>query len=73
MAKQRLDRDMAIIKAEGLQALIEDILLGVKDPYKLLNKSFWVRTIRVTGLHKQMLAHNKFLQACWDFYNSHGC
>lgn len=61
MAKQRLDRNMAIIKGERLQLLVADTPLGMENPYKLLNKSFWVRTVSATGLHKQILAHNKFL------------
>ncbi len=73
MTKQQLDRDMAIIKAEGLQVLAMDMLLGIDDPYEILNKSFWVGTARASRLHEQMLAHNKFLQACRDFYNMHGC
>ncbi len=60
---------MAIIKVEGLQLLSVDMPLGMEDPYEILNKSFWVGTIRVASLHEQMLAHNKFLQACQDFYN----
>ncbi len=40
MASQRFDRNMAIIKAEGLQVLTENTLLGMQDPYKILNKSF---------------------------------
>ncbi len=71
MAKQRLDRDMAIIKGKGLLALAADTLLGMEDPYEILNKSFWVRQIGAAGLHKQMLAHNKFLWARRDFYNAH--
>ncbi len=31
---------MAIIKGEGLQSLVADMLLGMEDPYELLNKSF---------------------------------
>ncbi|KAK0446610.1 hypothetical protein EV421DRAFT_1733892, partial [Armillaria borealis] len=45
VAKQRLDRDMALIKAEGLQALSSEMPLGVEDPYEILNKSFWIGTI----------------------------
>ena len=71
MAMQRLDRDMVVIKVKGLQSLAEDSLLGMEDPYKILNKSFWVRTISVAGLHEQMLARNKFLRAHQDFYNAH--
>ncbi len=41
----------------------------MEDPYEILNKSFWVGTVSVASLHKQMLARNKFLRACWDFYN----
>ncbi|PBK83410.1 hypothetical protein ARMGADRAFT_1089529 [Armillaria gallica] len=73
MAQQRLDRDMAIIKAEGLQSLAADMPLGMEDPYEILSKSFWVRTVRVARSQEQMLACNKFLQAHWDFYNAHGC
>ncbi len=73
MARQRLDQDMVIIKGEGLQSLVADTPLGMEDPYELLNKSLWVGTIGATGLHKQMLARNKFLWACCDFYNAHGC
>ncbi len=64
---------MTIIKAEELQALAADMLLRMDNLYKLLNKSFWVGTVGVAGLHKQMLACNKFLWACQDFYNAHGC
>lgn len=73
MAGQWLDRDMAIIKGEGLQSLAADTPLGMENPYKLLNKSFWIRTIGAEGLHEQMLAHNKFLHARHDFYNAHWC
>ncbi len=73
MATQHLDRDMAVIKAEGLRSLAADMPLGMEDLYEVLNRSFWVGTIGVSGLHKQMLAHNKFLRACWEFYNVHGC
>ncbi len=72
MALQRLDRDMAVIKVEGLQSLAMDMPLGMEDPYELLNKSFWVRTVGAASLHEQMLAHNKFLRACQEFYNTHG-
>ncbi len=72
MAKQCLDRDMAIIKGEGLMALATDTPLGMEDPYEILNKSFWVGQIGTAGLHQQMLACNKFLWARWDFYNVHG-
>ncbi len=68
MAMQHLDRDMAVIKVKGLELLAADMLLGMEDPYEILNKSFWVRTIGVAGLHEQMLARNKFLWACRDFY-----
>ncbi len=61
MATQRLDRDMAVIKVNGLQSLAEDMPLGMDDPYEILNKSFWVGTIGADGLHEQMLARNKFL------------
>ncbi len=71
MATQWLDRDMVVIKVKGLQSLAEDIQLRMEDSYKILNKSFWVRTIGVAGLHEQMLAHNKFLRARHDFYNAH--
>ncbi len=71
MASQWLDRDMVVIKVKGLQLLAEDTLLRMDDSYKILNKSFWVGTIGVSGLHEQMLAHNKFLQAHQDFYNVH--
>ncbi len=72
MATQRLDRDMAVIKVKGLQSLAEDMPLGMDDLYEILNKSFWVGTVGVTGLHEQMLARNKFLQARREFYNAHG-
>ncbi len=72
MATQHLDRDMAVIKVKGLQSLAEDMPLGMDDPYKILNKSFWVGTVGVAGLHEQMLAHNKFLRAHQEFYNAHG-
>ncbi len=72
MARQWLDRDMALIKGEGLQLLVEDMPLGMEDPYEILNKLFWVRTVSAAGLYKQMLAHNKFLHAHHDFYNAHG-
>ncbi len=72
MAQQRLDWDVAIIKVKGLELLTEDTPLRMEDPYELLNKSFWVSTIRANGLHKQMLACNKFLQARQDFYNAKG-
>ncbi len=71
MALQRLDRDMVVIKVKGLQSLAMDTLLGMEDPYKLLNKSFWVGTVGATSLHEQLLACNKFLQACQEFYNAH--
>ncbi len=73
MATQRLDRDMAVIKVKGLESLATDMPLGMEDPYEILNKSFWVRTVGVAGLHEQMLARNKFLRAHRDFYNAHGC
>ncbi len=73
MAMQCLDRDMAMIKVEGLQLLAAEMPLGMEDPYELLNKLFWVGTVRADGLHKQMLARNKFWQACQDFYNVKGC
>ncbi len=63
MATQRLDRDMAVIKVKGLESLATDMLLGMEDPYEILNKLFWVGTVGVAGLHEQMLAHNKFLWA----------
>ncbi len=72
VAKERLDRDMAIIKAKGLQVLTSDLPLGINDLYKILNRSFWIGTTGTAGLYEQMLAHNKFLWACWDFYNTHG-
>ncbi len=72
MASQWLDQDMAVIKVKGLESLTEDTQLRMEDPYKILNKSFWVSTVGVSGLHEQMLAHNKFLQAQWNFYNAHG-
>ncbi len=71
MAMQRLDRDMAVIKVEGLQSLAAETPLGMEDPYEILNKLFWVGTISIAGLHEQMLAHNKFLWACQDFHNAH--
>ncbi|KAK0421775.1 hypothetical protein EV421DRAFT_1746169 [Armillaria borealis] len=73
VAKQRLDRDMALIKAEGLQVLSSEMPLRVEDPYEILNKSFWIGTVSAAGLHEKMLACNKFLQACQDFYNVCGC
>ncbi len=73
MATQRLDQDMAVIKVKGLESLTEDTPLGMDNPYKILNKSFWVGTVGVSSLHKQMLARNKFLRAHWEFYNVHGC
>ncbi len=63
MATQHLDRDMAIIKVKGLESLAMETPLGMEDPYEILNKSFWVGTIGITGLHEQMLARNKFLRA----------
>ncbi len=69
MAMQHLDRDMAVIKAEGLQLLATDMPLGMEDPYEVLNRSFWVGTIGVSSLHEQMLAQNKFLWAHQNFYN----
>ncbi|PBK71030.1 hypothetical protein ARMSODRAFT_1017799 [Armillaria solidipes] len=63
VAKHTLDKDMALIKAEGLQVLALEMPLGVEDPYKILNKSFWIRTIGATRLHEKMLAHNRFLRA----------
>ncbi len=72
MVTQCLDQDMAVIKVKGLQSLAEDTLLRMDDPYKILNKSFWVGTVRVAGLHEQMLAYNKFLRARQEFYNVHG-
>ncbi|PBK77838.1 hypothetical protein ARMSODRAFT_968131 [Armillaria solidipes] len=72
VAKHRLDRDMALIKAERLTALSLDLLLGMDNPYKILNKSFWIRSVGITSLCDKMLAHNKFLQACQDFYNMRG-
>ncbi|KAK0449942.1 hypothetical protein EV421DRAFT_1899430 [Armillaria borealis] len=72
VAKHRLDRDMALIKAEGLTALSSDLLLGMDDPYKILNKLFWIGSIGAADLRDKMLACNKFLRACWDFYNAHG-
>ncbi len=63
MATQRLDRDMVVIKVKGLQSLAKDTLLRMDNPYKIMNKSFWVSTVRVSSLHEQMLAHNKFLWA----------
>ncbi len=72
MAQQRLDRDMVMIKVKGLESLTKDTPLGMEDLYELLNKSFWVGTTGADGLHKQMLARNKFLWACQDFYNVKG-
>ncbi len=72
VAKERLDRNMAIIKAERLQVLTSDLLLGIDDPYKILNRLFWIGTASAAGLHEQMLARNKFLWAHQDFYNVHG-
>ncbi len=45
MATQYLDRDMSVIKIKGLQSLAKETLLGMEDPYKILNKSFWVGTV----------------------------
>ncbi len=73
MAMQHLDRDMAVIKAEELQSLATDMPLGMEDPYEVLNRSFWVGTVGVSGLHEQMLAWNKFLRARRNFYNAHRC
>ncbi len=73
MAMQCLDSDMAVIKVKGLELLATDMLLGMEDRYEILNKSFWVRTVSVAGLHEQMLTRNKFLWARWNFYNAHGC
>ncbi|SJL07240.1 uncharacterized protein ARMOST_10583 [Armillaria ostoyae] len=64
--------DMALIKAEGLTSLSSELPLGVDDPYKILNKSFWIGIVSTAGLHEKMLACNKFLQAHQDFYNAHG-
>ncbi|KAK0449356.1 hypothetical protein EV421DRAFT_1732628 [Armillaria borealis] len=72
VAKHRLNRDMALIKAEDLQALTWEMPLGVDNPYKILNKLFWIGSISAAGLHDKMLAHNKFLQAHQDFYNTCG-
>ncbi|SJK99875.1 uncharacterized protein ARMOST_03186 [Armillaria ostoyae] len=72
VAKHRLDRDMALIKAEGLTSLSLELLLGVDDLYEILNKSFWIGTVSTAGLRKKMLARNKFLRARRDFYNTHG-
>ncbi|KAK0432108.1 hypothetical protein EV421DRAFT_1924530 [Armillaria borealis] len=69
VAKHRLDRDMALIKAEGLTALSSDLLLGMDDLYEILNKSFWIGSVGAAGLRDKMLARNKFLQARQDFYN----
>ncbi|SJL12783.1 uncharacterized protein ARMOST_16214 [Armillaria ostoyae] len=69
VAKHRLDRDMALIKAEGLQVLASEMPLRVDDPYEILNKLFWIGTVSATSLCNKMLACNKFLQAHWDFYN----
>ncbi|PBK71394.1 hypothetical protein ARMSODRAFT_973824 [Armillaria solidipes] len=41
----RLDRDMILIKAEGLMVLVSELPLGVDDLYEILNKSFWIRTL----------------------------
>ncbi|PBK75380.1 hypothetical protein ARMSODRAFT_970050 [Armillaria solidipes] len=65
----QLDRDMALIKAEGLMNLSLELLLGMDDLYEILNKLFWIETVGATGLHEKMLACNKFLQAHQDFYN----
>ncbi|PBK62703.1 hypothetical protein ARMSODRAFT_980541 [Armillaria solidipes] len=72
VAKHRLDRDMALIKAEGLTSLSSELPLGVDDPYEILNKSFWIGTVGAAGLCEKMLARNKFLRARRDFYNAHG-
>ncbi|KAK0429525.1 hypothetical protein EV421DRAFT_1914619 [Armillaria borealis] len=45
VAKHWLDRDMVLIKAEGLTSLSLELLLGVDNPYEILNKSFWIRTV----------------------------
>ncbi len=50
MASQQLDRDMAVIKVKGLQSLAKDTPLRMEDPYKILNKFFWVGTIGVSSL-----------------------
>ncbi len=71
MATQRLDQDMVVIKVKGLESLTEETPLGMDDPYKILNKSFWVRTVGVASLHKQMLARNKYLRVRWELYNAH--
>ncbi len=59
VAKQRLDKNMALIKAKDLQMLSSDMSLCMDDPYKILNKSFWIRTVSTAGFHEKMLAHNK--------------
>ncbi len=70
---------MAVIKVKGLQSLAEDMPLRMDDPYEILNKSFWVGTVRADGLHEQMLARNKFLRAvgnsitCMDTERSGSC
>ncbi|PBK58129.1 hypothetical protein ARMSODRAFT_1028519 [Armillaria solidipes] len=63
---------MALIKAEGLTNLSSELLLGMDDPYEILNKSFWVGTVGAAGLREKMLARNKFLRARRDFYNTWG-
>ncbi|PBK60781.1 hypothetical protein ARMSODRAFT_982022 [Armillaria solidipes] len=72
VAKHRLDRDMALIKAEGLTNLSSELPLGMDDPYEILNKSFWIGTVGAAGLREKMLARNKFLRARRDFYNARG-
>ncbi|KAK0429988.1 hypothetical protein EV421DRAFT_1913590 [Armillaria borealis] len=72
VAKHCLDRDMALIKAEGLTNLSSELPLGMDDPYEILNKSFWIGTVSAAGLREKMLARNKFLQARRDFYNACG-
>ncbi|SJL05249.1 uncharacterized protein ARMOST_08615 [Armillaria ostoyae] len=69
----RLDRDMALIKVEGLQVLSSELPLSMDDSYEILNKLFWIRSVSAAGLYEKMLVCNKFLWARQDFYNVHGC
>ncbi|KAK0421776.1 hypothetical protein EV421DRAFT_1915322 [Armillaria borealis] len=45
VVKHQLDRDMALIKAEGLMSLSSELPLSVDDPYEILNKLFWIGTV----------------------------
>ncbi|KAK0456927.1 hypothetical protein EV421DRAFT_1923189 [Armillaria borealis] len=46
--------------------------MAMDDPYEILNKLFWIGTVGAAGLREKMLARNKFLRACRDFYNARG-